>query len=301
MVESNENPVEAGQFLGDDGTFQDGWQGLAFPDDTDPHKTDPTLANIKDFRSMAKMVVSSQKTIGKLSGGREFAVLPNEQSDEKELNEYHTKIGRPDAAEGYLLSELSLPEGVSKDDKFASHMSKVLFDVGAPKAMGMKIVNGYLEYMKTSLEAAAIQDKLDDQEANKQLRGILGAAYDEKMKDAAMAIRAFGSSINAAEAEEMIKELPYDSFASQLLASVGAIIREKGLKGAPTPVEGELTPANANAEINKIMNDPYYLTDRPQAKDAQGNFLHPANKQYHDELIQKVAKLTELAISKGGG
>lgn len=290
MAEGTENPVEAGQFLGDDGAFQEGWQGLAFPDDNDPHKTDPTLANIKDFRSMAKMVVSSQKQIGQLSGGREFAILPNEQSSDDERNAYHTKVGRPDAPEGYKLSGLALPEGIQKDEKFAAHMSKVLFDAGTPLTAGIKITNGYLEHIKASMDAVATQDKIDAQEANKQLRGVWGAAYDKNMALAISAANAFGGVIDAAETAALIKELPYDSFASQMLAKAGEVIAEKGL-GEPTiPASGELTPADAMTKINELIKDPYYVTDRPPDK--------PANKAYHDELVEKVKKLFEIRAAK---
>lgn len=291
MAGENDNPVEAGQFLGNDGAFQDDWQGLAFPDDTDPHKTDQTLANIKDFRSMAKMVVSTQKQLGQLSGGREFAILPNEQSGDDEVKEYRTKIGVPETAGDYKLSEMALPEGLPKDEKLTEHMAEVLHKAGVPTKMATAIHNGYAEYIKSTLEAANTQEKLDAQEANKQLRGKLGAAYDKTLRDVAVMLNAFGGVIDAAETAELIKELPYDSFATQLLGKIAEKFGEGGLSQAAAAATGELTPANANAEIAKIQADPYYLTDRPTDK--------PANKAYHDELIAKVQRLTEIAVNKG--
>lgn len=291
MAESNENPVEAGKFLGDDGAFQDDWQGLAFPEDTDPHKTDPTLANIKDFRSMAKMIVSSQKQIGQLSGGREFAILPNEQSDEAEIKAYRKKIGMPEAAVDYKLAEMKLPEGLPKEDKLAEHMGNVLHKAGASTAIATAVHNGYVEYIKNTMEAAATQDKIDAQEANKELRGKWGAAYDKYMAFAVSAANAFGGLIDAAETAELIKELPYDSFAAQMLARAGEVIAEKPLGEKPAETTGELTPGDAIAQANKIMTDPYYVTDSPKDK--------PRNKAYHDELVGKVAALFQASTNKG--
>ncbi len=292
MAEGTENPVEAGQFLGEDGAFQSDWQGLAFPDDTDPHRTDPTLANVKDFRSMAKMVVSSQKQIGQLSGGREFAILPNEQSTDDEKSEYHKKIGRPDAPEGYALDKVPVPEGQTKDVKFIEHIGQVMFDAGVPASMAEKITKGYMEYFQTTLGTAQTQDKLDAQEANKELRGKWGAAYDKNIALAVSAANAFGGVIDATETAALIKELPYDGFAAQMLAKVGEVIAEKGLAGKPAETKGELTPADAHTEINKIMLDPYYRTPTPKDKGP--------NHQYHDELVQKVESLFKVAANKGG-
>lgn len=294
MADGTENPViDAGQFLGDDGTFSDNYLEQMYHED-DPMRTDQTLKNTKSVRSMASQLVNSEKRLGQLSGGREFAVLPNEQSTDEERNEYATKTGRPDAPEGYKLSELQLPDGVQKDDVFATHMGKVMFDAGVPHKMGIAVINGYLSHIKASMDAAATQDKIDDQTANKELRGLAGAAYDEMMKDAVAAIDAFGRPINATEADAMIKDLPYDVFATQLLAKAGAVIREHGgLHDAPGRTDGALTPADARAKADELRRDPYFITSRPEGK--------PANKTYHEELVQKVNTLTELATDKGGG
>ncbi len=288
----NENAVEAAQLLGDDGAFQDGWQGLAFPDDTDPHKTNQTLANIKDIRSMARQVVSGESTIGKLSGGREFAILPNEQSTDEEKNEFHTKCGRPDTKEGYKLNDLTLPDGLPKDEKLAGHMADVLHKAGASTAIATAVHNGYAEYIKSSMEAAATQDKIDDAEANKNLRGKWGAAYDKNMAFAVSAANAFGGVIDAAETAELIKELPHDSFAAQMLAKAGEVIAEKPMGQKPADTTGELTPGDAMSKFNELAKDPYYMSASPKDK--------PMNQQYHDELVQKGVKLIELAKNKGG-
>ena len=292
MGNEDGNPVEAGQFLGDDGSFQDGWQGVAFPDDTDPHKTDQTLANIPDFRSMAKMIVSSQKQIGQLTGGRDFAILPNEQSDEAEINAFHTKTGRPETAADYKLNEMTLPEGLPKDDKLAEHMADILHKAGASGKIATAVHNGYAEYIKKSLEAADTQDKLDNAAANTELRSKLGSTYDKTLQQIAAVVNAFGNNINPAETAALIKALPNDSFATQLLGKMAEkLAGEKGLTEIPGATDGQMTPGDARAKANEVMRDPYYLSIAPEGK--------PPNQQYHDELILKVKQLLEMEV-KGG-
>ena len=292
MADGDGNPVEAGQFLGDDGSFQDGWQGIAFPDDTDPHKTDQTLANIKDFRSMAKMVVSGQKQIGQLTGGRDFAILPNEQSDEAEIAAFHTKTGRPETAADYKLNEMTLPEGLPKDDKLAEHMADILHKAGASGKIATAVHNGYAEYIKSSLEAADTQDKLDNAAANTELRSKLGSTYDKTLQQIAAVVNAFGNNINPAETAALIKDLPNDSFATQLLGKMAEkLVSEKGLTGIPAPTDGQMTPGDAMSKFNELTSDPYYMTASPKDKTR--------NQAYHDELVKKGEELMKLATAQG--
>jgi len=290
MADENDNPVEAGQLLGEDGAFQENWRDVAF-DEGDALRSDPTLGNIKDIRAMAKTVVASQKQIGQLSGGREFAILPNEQSTDKERNEYYTKIGRPDSPEGYLLNDIPVPEGQAKDEKFISAMGQILFKAGTPRTMATEIAKGYMEYFQGVLSAADTQEKLDAQEANKELRSKLGAAYDKTMRDITAMVNAFGSPIDANETAELIKELPNDSFAAQLLGKIAERFGEKGLAEMPAAATGEITPADAMAKFNELSADPYYMTASPKDK--------PKNQQYHDDLVRKGVALIALTKNKG--
>lgn len=280
---SDENPVEAGQLLGEDGAFQDGWRDLAFPgDEGEVLRKDQTLANIKDIRTMAKQVVSGESTIGKLSGGRDFAILPNEQSTDEERNEFHTKCGRPASAEEYGFDKV--PEGTPKDDKFIAKMGQVCFEAGISKTAGAKLMAGYMEYYAGLTKDMDTEEKLGDAEANKQLHTILGSGYDAKKASWEFAIEALARPIDNDFADTLKKEMPYDVFAAQLMAKIGDMISEdQGLKD--TPSQTGFTPADARSKANEIMTDPYYVTDSPKDK--------PRNKAYHDELVEKVRRLLE--------
>ena len=286
MVDVVENPViEAGQFLGEDGAFPDNYLEKMYKEG-DPMRTDQTLINTKGIRSMASQLVNAQKMNGQLTGGREFAILPNEQSDEKEIEAYHTKTGRPLTAAEYKLNEMQLPEGLPRDDKLAEHMGNILHKAGASAKTATAVHNGYVEYIKTTMEAAVTQEKLDDAAANKELRGKLGAAYDKTMRDVGTLVNLFGNEIDPVETANLLKELPNDSFAAQLLGKIAARFGEDILKVPADPTGGELTPDAAMTEINKIMTDPYYVSSQPKDK--------PRNVAYHEELVAKVASLFEI-------
>ncbi len=287
-MDGTENPViDAGEFLGEDGVFKENYLEQMYPEG-DPMRTDPTLINTKGVRSMASQLVNSQKQIGLFSSGREFAILPNEQSDEAEINEYRTKTGVPATAADYKLNEMQLPEGLPRDDKLAEHMGNVLHKAGASGKIATAVHNGYAEYIKSTMEAVVTQEKLDDATANKVLRGKLGAAYDKTMRDIGTLVNLFGNEIDPVETANLLKELPNDSFAAQLLGKIAERFGEDVLKIPVDSTSGELTPDAAMAEANKIMTDPYYITDRPKDK--------PVNKAYHDELVLKVQNLIEISV-----
>lgn len=275
-----DEPIEAGQFLGDDGTFQENWRDHFSEEDAEL-KEDPTLATIKDVRSMARSLVATKKMVG-----ADKVALLNEQSTDEERNEHYTKLGRPESAEGYELGKVQMPEGVPKDEKFIAKMGQVLFDAGVSKTASDIILKGYSEYSTEFLKSMDTEDKLGNAEANKQLHTVWGSAYDTKMASANVAIEALARPIDNDFAETLKKEIPYDVCAAQMLTKIGEMISEdKGLEG--TPAQEGFTPGDARAKANEIMKDPYYVTDRPKDK--------PANKQYHDELVEKVKKLLEIA------
>lgn len=277
--------VEAGQFLGEDGAFQEGWQNVAF-EEGDTLRDNPTLANIKDLRTLARQVVSGESTIGKLSGGRDFTIIPNEQSDDEERTAHYTKLGRPESAEGYELDKVQVPEGMLKDDKFIAKMAQSLFEGGASKKLAQKLMKDYMDYSTEALQSIDTEDKLGNTEADKQLHTILGSAYDTKMATAHLAIEAFARPIDNEFAETLKKELPFDVMAAQMLIKIGEVISsDSGLKG--TPSEGGFTPGDARAKANEIMANPYYVSDQPKDKSR--------NMALHKQLVEEVERLLKVA------
>ncbi len=275
------DPITAEQVMGEDGALNDNWRDFAFEAD-DPLRTNEGLANIKNIRGMAHQIVSGESTIGKLSGGREFAILPNADSDEAEVNEYRTKRGVPGTADEYGLKALELPDGLPKNDVLADHMAGILHKAGATKSEAEAIFQGYAEFMKTATDDATAAMTLEDQESNTKLRKLWGAGYENKLALATNAANVFGFEISPEETAALIKELPNDPFSAQLLAKAGEVIAEKGLKQDTVVNEG-LTPAESNIAINKVMSDPYYITASPAGK--------PVNRALHDSLVEKVQKM----------
>lgn len=285
MAEGNGNPVEAGQFLAEDGVLQENWRDNFTGEEDADLKDDTNLANVKDIRGMARTIVDGQKTIGKLSSGKGFTFIPDEHSTEKEIAEHHTKLGRPESAEGYEFDKIQVPDGIPKDEKFMTKMAETLFEGGASKTLAQKLVKGYMEYTTELAASMATEDKIANAEANKQLHDVLGSTYDASIASGKLAIEAIVRPLDSDYADTLLKEMPYDVHAARFLAKVGELVSEDpGLKEA-TGKTG-FTPADAMTKINEIMTDPYYITDTPTDK--------PKNKQRHDELVAEVHKLFQV-------
>lgn len=280
--------LTADQILGEDGAFVDNWRDEAFPgDDNKEIRSNPTLANIKDVRSLARQVISGESQIGKLTSGRDFAILPNEHSTPEELNAFHTKMGRPKTAPEY---EFSKAEGA--DPKFATHMENALHAVGASKAVADAALKGYMAYSVEQAAAQETEDKIADAKADKELRTKLGSQYDATIAQGNLAINALAAPIDPAWAAQLAKEMPFDVNATQFFAKIGALIAEdKGLTQA-TGQTG-FTPSDARAKANQVMaENPYYISETPMGPD--GTQL-PRNKAKHDAAVQEVADLLKMA------
>ena len=278
--------LDFGTIVNGDGTFTDDWRDQVFPGEENADIRDnKTLSNIKDIRTLSRQVISGESQIGKLTGGRAFAILPNEHSTAEEVAEYRTKIGWPKESTEYGLQEMD-----GADKKFAAHMEKTLHDAGAPKGVAEAVAKGYMAYAKEAEEAQATEDKIADAKEDKKIRDTFGSTYDAQIANANLAIDALAAPINAEFAAQLKKDIPFDSNAAQLFAKIGAMIAEDPGLQHQTGSAG-FTPKDALDKANEIMsNNPYYITPSPAGK--------PYNMEAHKKALEEVQNLFNIAYPK---
>ena len=275
--------LESGQFLGEDGAFQPDWRDQAFPGDENKElRENPTLTDTKDVRSMARRLVDAQGQIGKLSGGRDFAILPNEHSTPEEIAQFHAKLGRPETPAEYEYGKI---EGANP--KFVEKMEAALHAAGASKAQAASIAKAYGEFGVENAAAEETEGKIADAKADKEIRDRLGSTYDSEMANANLAITALALPIDADYAKQLAEDVKYDSKAQQFLSKIGNLIAEdKGLMNATG--SSNFTPSDARAKANEVMNsNPYYITDTPKGQ--------PRDPGKHSAAVEEVRKLLEMA------
>lgn len=288
-AEGEADVLEASAFLGENGALKEDWQTQAFKED-DPLRTDPTLANMKSIHSMASQIVSAESTIGKLSGGRAFTVLPNENSDETEIGEHFTKLGRPQEVAGYKLSEIKIPEGQERDTDYETKIADVFHRIGISAKQANELANAEIAIMADRAAAQKTQDDLDNRAEDLKIHTAFGAGYDREMLDAVNFAHALGDKIDPEETKLLIEGMKHDSFTAQMFAAAAKLMKESPQGELPGASDGTMTPNDAMIEANKLMADPYYLSPTPTDK--------AANPKYHEQIVAKVAALFDQASGK---
>ncbi len=275
--------IKAGQVLGDDGAFQEDWREHAFPGDENKEiRENPTLANCKDVRSMAKQVIDGQSQIAKITGGREYTILPNEHSTPDEIAAHHTKLGRPAAATDYGYEKI---EGANPE--YAAKMSTALHAAGISTAQAEAISKAHGEFLVEQQKKDETEGKIKDAQGDKAIRDRLGSTYDQEMANANMAIT---SLVKDEEyAKELLEDVKYDPRAQELLSKIGGMIAEDpGLSSATGNVN--FSPADAKTKIQEIQdNNPYWATPDPVKL--------PRNVAKHEAAVAEVQALMEMAYS----
>lgn len=288
-AEGEGDVLEASAFMGENGVLSEDWQTNAFKED-DPLRTDPTLANMKSIHSMANQIVSSESQIGKLSGGREFTILPNENSDDTERGEHFTKLGRPQEAAGYKLSEIKIPEGQERDTDYETKIADVFHRIGISAKQANELANAEVAIMADRAAATKVQNDLDNREEDLKIHTAFGAGYDREMADAVNFAHALGDKIDPEETKLLIEGMKHDSFTAQMFAAAAKLMKENPLGERPGATDGTMTPNDAMIAANELMADPYYLSPNPPDKSA--------NPKYHEQIVAKVAALFDQASGK---
>lgn len=97
--------------------------------------------------------------------------MPTPESSADEIRAFYQKAGCPENPEGY---EVKVPEGAIRDEDTEKWARQQLYEDGASKQLGEKLISGFYEQ-----QVAALQRSKEQGEA--QLRQELGAKYDTEI------------------------------------------------------------------------------------------------------------------------
>lgn len=249
--------------INEDGTFSETWME-ALPEEL---REDATLKSIQDFPSMAKMLVSGQKMVGK-----DKIVVPGKESTDEDWGNIFDRLGRPEKSEGYKLEKPELPEDMPWDDRLVSSFQDIAHKTGLLPKQAKDVYDWYNGVAK----AVHLENQRIEQEtfegAEAALKKEWGQAYDQKLELAQTAVRAFAGEDEIKAIEE--EGLGNDPRVIKLFANIGSAISEDKLKG----VYQVSTPVEVQSEINKVLGDPE----------------HPYHQKKHPEHASAVNAMQEL-------
>jgi len=221
--------------------------------------------------NLAKSFVHTKKQMGK-----DKVVLPNENSSDDEINEFHEKLGYKANKEEYTMAEI---EESKLDEKFVTDLKDFAHENKIPLATADKLAsflhNQAGESGKLSMEAKsdAIEAGLDSvkEEFGKaygQKLGIAKRVLDEVVKDENI-IKLFNDP-----------EIGSNPAVIKALVAIGEnLYKEDSFGGSDT---GNIySPGEAQEKINTIMGD----SNHPYNKSG-----HPG----HADAVKKMMKLFEM-------
>lgn len=234
----------------------------------------PSLTNFKSVNDLAKSWVNAQKLIG-----REKIPVPGKDAKPEDWDVVYDRLGRPKTPEEYQIGEVALPEGFpALDENLTKEFKAQAHKLGLLPGQVDQLYQWFMGYNAGEFERFGKERSEAMARSQTEMRREYGKAYEANIALARKVVQSYGDKDTAAALEE---GLGNDPRLVRMLVKIGKTLSEHSLGNLPGS-GAMMTPAEAKAEISKIMNDP---------KHAYFNQLHPE----HDAAIGRMQQLHQLA------
>jgi len=98
------------------------------------------------FKGVEKMSDAWQRYVDLNDKSKDALFIPGENATDDERNGFYSRLGRPEAPDGYELKRPEdLPEYVVYDDETAAGFAKMFHEANVPKDMAKKLHDSYLK------------------------------------------------------------------------------------------------------------------------------------------------------------
>ncbi len=99
---------------------------------------DPSIAHIPDVETMAKSYVNAQRMVG-----ADKIAIPGNHGTDEEWDQVYTKLGRPDAPEGYELEMNNVPDGMDANPELVGWFQNTAHKVGLTPKQAQTLADEY--------------------------------------------------------------------------------------------------------------------------------------------------------------
>lgn len=282
----------AGQGAADAGTGQ---QQTSWMDALDADfRNNPSIQKFTNVNGLAKSYLESQKLIG-----RDKIVIPKDENDAAAWDGYRKAFGIPENASKYDIKI----EGVELKDTELESFKGLAFQHKVTNAAAQDFlqahINGINEYEQAKQNLITEKGKQVTAELNKEW----GLAAE---KNWALAKGVLGKLCESDEQlKEIQTELGNNAHFIKFLHKVGSSISEGGFDGFGGQGGGNgftLTPAQAQAELDKINNDSnhaYWAGTKNQRNNYKWCQQHNASfvsPEEHKEAVKHYQSLIEMSL-----
>jgi len=231
-------------FLNGDGSFAETWKDN-LPEDI---RGSDVLDKYQNFSEMAKGLVQANSMVG-----RKMEKLPSADSTPEEWADFHSKMGRPEKADGYELKHL---EGLNADELKAPReaFSQKAHELGLSQDVAQKLMSWQEQNM---IDGANNSQEASFEQNVESLKGQWGNDYDTNLANASKVADSLGMTKDI-EAAGLGANPTVLNLLSQIASktSEGSFMQGKGTQFAGSlsdqlkEVQMELKEAYANQTPN---------------------------------------------------
>lgn len=247
-------------------------------------KSDPTLANISDLDTMARMLHSAQKMVG---NPKNYIKRLSENATDEERAAFYRELGAPESPDEYRAPEFERPEDMPpmSQERLGQFM-QVFHKANMTQEQIDLVLSEYnnLEVGVWAQSTEQTQQAFDA--ATEQLKQVWGQAYEEKLGEAQAAVEALSKPDVLGEDFKVWlerKNLDNDPIQIRLLSMLAGNMQDPALpRGGTSSGSGRLTPAAALERIAELKADPNFVKRWTNERDA-------GHQQAQDEITRLYA------------
>lgn len=241
-------------------------------------KGDSAFEGVADLPSLVKSYVNAQRMIGK-----DKVALPGENATEEELNEFYSKLGRPESPDKYgFKPPEELPEGYSVQEELVKEFSEQAHKHGLTTAQAKHLFDWFVGKQASEYQAFNEHLSTSQQEAVDSLKQEWGRAFDERVGLAKQAVAKFGGD----ELKTYLDESGLGNHPSLIkaFAEVGKLLKEDGAPPGSGSTSFTMSAEEARMEIAQLQANKEFMQQ-------YNNDMNPG----HKEAVERMQKLFKHA------
>lgn len=260
---ANDNLISSGEEAVDTS-----WQSRYLSDDL---KENDTLSKFEDVGSLGKSYLELQKMVGSR------IKVPSEDSSDDEINDFYTKIGRPESPDKYVVN---LPEDANYNEELVAQFYDVAYKNGLSNKQAQAAIEFY-NHINTDMginqEAMMQQSRVDSEAALKKEWGP--AEYGKNLAVSRKAFNRFADD----DLKQLVEKTGMSNNVAMIkfLHKIGSAFADPDMSGSGKD-SGNVDADTARLEISSIMSDSGHKYNAPLFDAA-----HPKHKEavaYRDHL-----------------
>lgn len=254
------------------------------------YRNHPSIQKFTDANGLAKSYLGLESLMG-----RDKVPVPKGADDLTAWGLYNKAFNVPENVQGYDLKI----EGA--EDLNLDSVKELMLKYHIPNETAQALLNAHVEDIMDYERHKTQEADLAAQEATKQLKAEWGLKYDENLKNARTFLEKMSDSKE--QFDYFNNKIGNDVNFIKLLSKMGSSISEGSLGGFEGQVGGfTKTPAEAKAELDRIMNDPsdaYWAGSMNRRNDAKYCKEHNLTFVSEEERKARVAYVNSLMQMQG--